>query len=122
MKADQDAENMRQIAIAVIGTSGSGKSTFIQHALDLKKSPNSRNSTKKVSLEGVISILRILEIDTDEVEITPDGALHWPLVDANGSTRKIDGAVVVYSIIDVGSTKPLPELLRELGLPIMFFL
>ncbi|KAL8955963.1 MAG: hypothetical protein Q9193_006364, partial [Seirophora villosa] len=102
---------MRQIAIAVIGTSGSGKSTFIQHALDLKKSPNSRNSTKKVSLEGVISILRILEIDTDEVEITPDGALRWPLIDANGSTRKIDGAVVVYSIIDVGSTKPLPELL-----------
>ncbi|KAI4168096.1 MAG: hypothetical protein LQ348_007566 [Seirophora lacunosa] len=102
---------MRQIAIAVIGTSGSGKSTFIQHALDLKKSPNSRNSTKKVSLEGVISILRILEIDTDEVEIAPDGALRWPLVDANGSTRKIDGAVVVYSIIDVGSTKPLPELL-----------
>ncbi|KAI4286970.1 MAG: hypothetical protein L6R35_003772 [Caloplaca aegaea] len=103
---------MREIALAVIGTSGSGKSTFIQHALDLKKLPNSRTSTKKVSLEGIISVLRIHEIDAGEVEVAPDGALSWPLVDASGNTYEIDGAVVVYSITDVGSTKPLPELLR----------
>ncbi|KAL8967290.1 MAG: hypothetical protein Q9197_005508 [Variospora fuerteventurae] len=103
---------MREIALGVVGTSGSGKSTFIQHALDLKKLPNSRTSTKRVSLEGIISVLRIHEIDAVEVEVAPDGALSWPLVDASGNTYEIDGAVVVYSITDVGSTKPLPELLR----------
>lgn len=122
MKANQDVDTMREIALAVIGTSGSGKSTFIQHALDLKKLPNSRTSTKKVSLEGIISVLRIHEIDAGEVEVAPDGALSWPLVDASGNTYEIDGAVVVYSITDVGSTKPLPELLRESRLPPMFLL
>ncbi|KAL8650858.1 MAG: hypothetical protein Q9210_003577, partial [Variospora velana] len=112
VKANQDVDTMRELALAVVGTSGSGKSTFIQHALDLKKLPSSRISTKKVSLEGIISILRIHEFDAGEVEIAPDGALSWPLIDASEATNEIDGAVVVYSITDVGSTKPLPELLR----------
>lgn len=112
-KADQDADSMRQIALAVVGMPRSGKSTFVQHALDLKKLPTSRISTKKVSLEGVVSILRIHEFDPHDIEITSRGTPFWPIIEGGGSPVEIEGALVIYNISDVGTTRPLPALLRE---------
>ncbi len=112
-KAEQNAASMRQIAIAVVGAPRSGKSTFVQHALDLKKLPTSRVSAKKVSLEGVVSILRIHEIDAHEIGITSQGTPCWPLVDDDENAIKVDGVLVIYTIGDTDSTKPIPPLLRE---------
>lgn len=119
LNINQNADSMRRVALAVIGTPRSGKSTFVQHALDLKKLPTSRVSAKKVSLEGVVSVLRVHEVDAHEIEVASDGTLHWPLVDDGGSTGKIDGVLVIYSTSDVGSTKPLPALIREFKNAIM---
>ncbi|KAL8762322.1 MAG: hypothetical protein Q9184_001659 [Pyrenodesmia sp. 2 TL-2023] len=103
---------MRQIALAVVGTPRSGKSTFVQHALDLKKLPTSKVSAKKVSLEGIVSTLRIHEIDTHEIGITSQGTPCWPLVDDDENASNVDGVLIIYSISDLDSTKPIPALLN----------
>ena len=101
------------MAIAVVGTPGSGKSTFIQHALDLKKSPTATMSSKKVSLEGVVSLLRVHEFNLHAVDIAHDGTIQWPCPDSEETVGQINGIVVIYSISDASSTKLIPSFLRE---------
>ncbi|KAL8945243.1 MAG: hypothetical protein Q9211_000253, partial [Gyalolechia sp. 1 TL-2023] len=90
----------------------SGKSTFIQHALDLEKTPSSKVATKKVALEGVVSILEIHEFNVHEIEINSDGTPRWPENTAVNITGKVNGILLIYSIKDVASTKPVPSVLR----------
>ncbi|KAL8812520.1 MAG: hypothetical protein Q9200_000955 [Gallowayella weberi] len=108
-------DGMPQVGLAVIGTPGSGKSTFVQHALDLKKCSKASPSTKKVSLEGVVSLLRIHEFNILDVDITPEGLPKWPHMSGQGTPRQIDGVIMVYSINDSSSTSPIPRLLRSLN-------
>ena len=111
---------LQHLGLAVIGTPGSGKSTFIQHALDLKTFPVSQTSTKRVSLEGVISVLRIHEFNLHEVAVTTEGEPCWPSRKGDGITSQIDGVVVVYSVTDLSSANPVPAKLRELAIPARF--
>ena len=105
---------MPHVVLAVVGTPRSGKSTFIQHALDLKKPPSSNFSTKKVSLEGAISILNMQELSVDEISINPNGSIRWPGGDEYGDIiNKVDGVLMIYDTGDIGSTEPVPALLRE---------
>ncbi|KAL8727835.1 MAG: hypothetical protein Q9166_005781 [cf. Caloplaca sp. 2 TL-2023] len=110
---------MPEVGLAVVGVPSSGKSTFIQHALDLKKPPTSAVSTKKVSLEGIVSLLRIHEFNIHDVDITPDGTPQWPRLKGMDASSQIDGTMIVYSISDAGSIKSISTLLREFGFPLM---
>lgn len=101
------------MALAVVGTPRSGKSTFIQHALDLKKLPTAAVSSKKVSLEGVVSLLRIHEFNVNDIDLTSGGTPQWPHLDGKETTSPINGAMVIYSISDASSTKLIPSFLRE---------
>ncbi|KAL8721509.1 MAG: hypothetical protein Q9225_001808 [Loekoesia sp. 1 TL-2023] len=104
---------MRHVVLAVIGTPRSGKSTFIQHALDLKRLPSSKISTKKVSLEGIVSVLQIHELNVHKIDTYSDGTPLWrPEHTDEDITDKVDGVVVVYNINDLASTKPIPAVLR----------
>ncbi|KAL9001886.1 MAG: hypothetical protein Q9188_005159 [Gyalolechia gomerana] len=111
-KACHNEYTIRQVVLAVVGMPRSGKSTFIQHALDLKKTPSSKVATKRVSLEGTVSILEIHEFDMHEIEINSDGTPHWPENAADDITGKVNGVLVIYSIEDIASTKPIPTVLR----------
>ncbi|KAL8767419.1 MAG: hypothetical protein Q9209_006067 [Squamulea sp. 1 TL-2023] len=91
---------MPQVALAVVGTPGSGKSTFIQHALDLKKLPTAAVSSKKVSLEGVVSLLRIHEFNVHDIDLTIGGTPQWPHLNGEETTSPINGTMVIYSISD----------------------
>ncbi|KAL8916183.1 MAG: hypothetical protein Q9172_006414 [Xanthocarpia lactea] len=108
----QIAQSMPQITLAVVGTSCTGKSTFVQHALDLKRIPTAAVSSKKVSLEGVVSLLRIYEFNIHDVDITLQGNPQWPRLDGEDTKNQIDGIMVIYSISDVSSTKFIPSFLR----------
>ena len=110
---------MPQITLAVVGTSCSGKSTFVQHALDLKRIPTAAVSSKKVSLEGVVSLLRIYEFNILDVDITLQGNPQWPRLDGYDTKSQIDGIMVIYSISDVSSTKFIPSFLRESCAPLV---
>ncbi|KAL8798075.1 MAG: hypothetical protein Q9182_006975 [Xanthomendoza sp. 2 TL-2023] len=108
----RNVDGMPQVGLAVIGTPGSGKSTFVQHALDLKKCAKASPSTKKVSLEGVVSLLRIHEFDIFDIVITSEGLPQWPHMSGQSTPCQIDGVIMVYSINDSSSTSPIPRLLR----------
>ncbi|KAL8676581.1 MAG: hypothetical protein Q9186_006914 [Xanthomendoza sp. 1 TL-2023] len=116
-QTSRNAEGMPQVGLAVIGTPGSGKSTFVQHALDLKKCSKGSPSTKKVSLEGVVSLLHIHEFNIFDIDITPEGLPQWPHMLGQDTPSQIDGAMIVYSISDASSTSPIPRLLRKFAFP-----
>ncbi|KAI4220152.1 MAG: hypothetical protein LQ349_008161, partial [Xanthoria aureola] len=108
----QTSQGIPQVALAVVGTPGSGKSTFIQHALELKKLPTAAVSSKKVSLEGVVSMLRIHEFNICDVNIAVEGTLQWPHMHGEEVASHIDGTMVIYSISDASSTEMIPSFLR----------
>ncbi|KAL8710337.1 MAG: hypothetical protein Q9220_005107 [cf. Caloplaca sp. 1 TL-2023] len=104
---------LQDIALAVVGTPRSGKSTFVQHALDLKKPPASAVSTKKVSLEGVVSVLRMYEYDMNDVSFTPDGSPRLPIQPEEGSPCRVDGILVMCNVNSVSSTEHISTMLRK---------
>ena len=82
-------------------------------ALDLKWAPTSLVSCKKVSLEGNISTVRLLEIGFEELEITADTNVRWPTRIGDYSTTVIDGVLALYDVKDQGSIARIPALLSE---------
>ena len=98
--------------IAVSGADAVGKSTFVHLALDLKKAVTSSISSKKVSLEGAISVVRLVEVDIEDVEVE-DESLLWPELAGDQVIPAIDGVLVMYNVLDPSSVSPLPPLLSE---------
>ena len=82
-------------------------------ALDLKKASTSPISSKKVSLEGKIYLVRLLELGLDEVEITEEEEVRWPRKVGDQSMLDIDGVLAVYDVMNQNSIAALPELLSE---------
>lgn len=111
---------VQEVSIAVIGAPTVGKSTFVQYALDLKQASTSPVSSKKVSLEGAIAIIRLFELDLRDVEVTPEQRLRWPEKVGNEITPGIDGVLAIYNVMDNTSISPMPillsKLLKSLGL------
>lgn len=101
---------LNDVSIAVIGCAGVGKSTFMQRALDLKSFPRSRITSKKVSLEGSISVVRLIELDVTELSVI-DNALRWPKIVGGYSVLRIDGLLLLYDILDHGTFDALPPIL-----------
>lgn len=69
---------MQEITLAVVGEHRAGKTTFLQCALDLKRPVSAPSATKKVSLEGVISMLRLLEVPLEDVKVSAEHDFMWP--------------------------------------------
>ena len=103
---------INEVVIAVLGVGAVGKSMFVQLALDLKKVATSAISSKKVSLEGSISVVRLIEVDVEDVEIE-DESLLWPDMAGEQPLPSIDGALVMYNVLDQSSIIPLPPVLSE---------
>ncbi len=104
---------IQEVVLVVIGAPAAGKSTFVHCALDLKRASTSPISSKKVSLEGRISIVRLLEIGIEDVEITEDENLCWPRKVGDQIMPGIDGVLALYDVMDQASITPLPKLLSE---------
>ena len=104
---------MREVTLVVLGATQVGKSTFVQCALDLKRPSNSPSATKKVSLEGVVSILRLLEMQIGDVIINADRNVVWPQTVGGQSTPQVDGVLVLYDVMNQGSLNRVPYVLSE---------
>lgn len=102
------------ITLAVIGATRAGKSTFVRCALDLKKSGVSSSSIKKVSLEGVVSVLRLLEIQLEDVAINENRTIDWPSMVGDLATPRIDGALVLCDVMDRSSMADVVDVLSKL--------
>ena len=111
---------IEEVVIAVLGAAGVGKSTFLQLSLDLKKVLNSPIASKKVSREGSISAIQLIELNFDNVEIAED-SLRWPELIAGQPTPAVDGVLLLYNVLDPRSTAPIPPLLSELAQALLLF-
>ncbi|KAL6234123.1 hypothetical protein BDW75DRAFT_231423 [Aspergillus navahoensis] len=83
------------VSIAVVGGDKVGKTTFIQSALEMKHPLTLRSTTKKMSLDGTVYIVRLVEINVDEISFDGNGRLRWPLL-GNDSPPSVDGALLLY--------------------------
>ena len=111
--AGEKAGDIQEVTLAVLGAPAVGKSTFVRSSLDLKKPPTSPVSSKKVSLEGKISIVRLLELGFENLEITSNQSIRWPTKVGNHNTPRIDGVLALYNVMDQGSISRIPTLLSE---------
>ena len=112
-KTTSGSGKMLEVALAVLGAAAAGKSTFVYCALDLKKPPTSPISSKKVSLEGNISIVRLLELNLKDIEVTADQSLHWPKNLGDQVTPEIDGVLALYDVMNQDSVSQIPDVLSE---------
>ena len=104
---------MQEVTLAVLGAAKAGKSTFVQCALDLKKPAISPTSTKKVSLEGVTSILRLVELPISEMVVTENQKIGWPEKVGDQAMPDIDGALLLYDVTNQDSMNQIPDILSE---------
>lgn len=81
-----------RITIAIVGGDNAGKTTFITSALGLKSPPSSRSTVKKMSLDGCIHSVCLLELSSEEVAVDDAGKIRF----GADSTPSIDGVLVLH--------------------------
>lgn len=108
-----DSGEVQEVVLAVLGSPDVGKSTFVRCALDLKKVSESPVSSKKVSLEGKISVVRLIEIEIASVNITTEQKVLWPDRLGEHNVPDIDGVLAMYDVMDQNSVAPMPNILSE---------
>lgn len=104
---------MQEFTLAVLGSAGSGKSTLVQYALDLEKLPVSPKSVKKISLEGTVSILRLIELRLEDLEIDDDFSIRFSLEADNQNQPRIDGALMMCDVTSSSSISCVPSVLSK---------
>ncbi|MCJ1418974.1 hypothetical protein MMC32_005325 [Xylographa parallela] len=101
---------MPELNFAVVGCEGSGKSTFIRCALDLKKPATSPVSSKKMSLEGDVFLIKLVEIPINTVEVVAE-RICWPEFLGQEVVPRIDGVLALYDVTERQSIRNIPKLL-----------
>ena len=103
---------MPELNFAVVGSEGSGKSTFIRCALDLKKPATSPVSSKKMSLEGDVFLIKLVEIPISTLEVVAE-QICWPDILEQEAVPRIDGVLALYDVTERQSIRKIPKLLGE---------
>lgn len=101
-----------EVKIAVVGEENAGKSSFIRRALDTKNSPSSTSKIKKMSLDGSVYMVEMLEIDLKEVRIDKDHQVMWPRRKNGALPPAIDGVLALHDATD---PERLPQMTGLLG-------
>ncbi|KAF2447078.1 rap guanine nucleotide exchange factor 4 [Karstenula rhodostoma CBS 690.94] len=115
-----DSSSMQDINIAVLGARGSGKSTFIRHALNLPAAAPGAVCTRKMTIDGGLYVVRFLEMSINDVQVRDQNCVKWPDSLEHLPTPRIDGAVTIYDVTSEQSLARVPEILGLLsrsGLP-----
>lgn len=97
----------------VLGAAGAGKSTFVQKALDLRQAPSSPSSAKKMSLDGVIYLVRLLEIPLEDVSIAESQKIIWPEFVGDHDMPLVDGVLALYDVTNQASAAEIPDVLSK---------
>ena len=104
-------ERSRDVTVAVIGEASTGKSTFIRCALDLKRPMTGTSATKKVSLEGEVSALRLLEVQINALATSNDDEPRQAVGGLAQTIDHLDGALLMYDITNKESIRNIPRIL-----------
>ncbi|OJD17818.1 hypothetical protein AJ78_02117 [Emergomyces pasteurianus Ep9510] len=103
-----------QVNLAIVGAQGVGKSTFVQRALDLKQPPISRSSMKKMSLDGTIYLVRLLEIASHKISFDENNRIVWPKFIGEQELPIIDGVLVLFDSYDPRTVAQFPRIFSAL--------
>lgn len=106
-----DTNMMQEINIGVLGADGAGKTTFVERLLELKASPTSAFSARKMAIDGTVYLVRLVEINFDNIGIGDDDCITWPDTIDDLATPRIDGAFTMYDIMDQESLSEVPAIL-----------
>lgn len=104
---------MSDINIAVIGSTGVGKSTLIQRALGLRGLPTAIASSIRMSVDNVVYTVTLIELDLESFDIAPDRRIHWPKQINGQIVPRMDGALLLYDVMNRDSITELPQTLSK---------
>jgi hypothetical protein len=104
---------MADINIAIIGGAGVGKSTLIQRALGLHGLPTSIASSVRMSVDNVVYTVSLIELDMESFDINTDRRIQWPKQINGHIVPRMDGALLLYDVMNRESITELPQTLSE---------
>lgn len=103
-----------ELKFAVIGARRSGKTIFMQRALDLKRPSQSMTCCKKMSLEGRLFLITLIEVQLDESDISAEDNTEWSNPGGKFELSHVDGVLALYDVTKQESISRIPTLLSEL--------
>lgn len=82
------------VIIGIVGADNVGKTTFITSTLDLKAPPSSLSTTKKMSLDGSVYMVCLVEIPSKEIFVDGNRGIIWPRF--GSEALDVDGLLVLH--------------------------
>lgn len=104
-----------EVTIAVVGEDNAGKSSFIKCALDMKSTPASFSTRKKMSLDGSVYVVRLLEIDLRQVTFNEDQSIAWPRLEKGNAAPIVDGVLLLHDATQPDKFSEATSLIGMLG-------
>ncbi|KAJ5157105.1 uncharacterized protein N7482_008205 [Penicillium canariense] len=114
--------SLPEVTIAVVGEDNAGKTSFIKCALDMRGAPSSVPTRKKMSLDGAVYIVRLLEIDLKQVSLDRDNNIRWPRVGKDSAAPIIDGVLLLHDATQpdkLEKNEPLADALHASPVPFL---
>ncbi|KAL3417775.1 RasGEF domain-containing protein [Phlyctema vagabunda] len=105
---------MAEINIAVIGSSGAGKTTLIQRAFGLRTIPTTIVSSQRMPVDNVLYTVTLVELDLESLNVVSDQRVQWPKQISGQFIPRIDGAMLLYDVMNRDSIVELPQTLNAL--------
>ncbi|CAM1504137.1 Fc.00g017280.m01.CDS01 [Cosmosporella sp. VM-42] len=119
-RGSHTSSDMEGFNIAVIGSTGVGKSSFVQRVLGLTRPPISNASSVRMPVDNQNHIITLLELDLEYFELNPTQPILWPKQVNGHIVPRVDAALILYDVMNQESIRELPQTLAALtnsGLP-----
>lgn len=101
---------MESYTIAVIGSAGAGKSTFIQKVLGLSRPPIGSSASVRLVVDNVTHGVSLFELDLENFDQTASSqTIQWPKQINGHIVPRPDAALVLYDVTNPASVRPLPQ-------------
>ena len=104
---------LQEINIVVLGSPLVGKSTFIQRAFDLRTTPPTSFTSRKMSIDGNVYVVRLIELSYHELDLDDEKCICWPDVINGTPVPAVDGAFTLYDVTNKESLVQVPETLSK---------
>ena len=88
-----------------------GKSTLIQRALGLRALPTAIASSQRMSVDNVLYTVSLIEIELESFDINPERMIQWPKQINGHIVPRMDGALLLYDVMNRESIQELPQTL-----------
>ncbi|KAM3433291.1 hypothetical protein MY4824_006074 [Beauveria thailandica] len=112
---------MESYTIAVIGSAGAGKSTFIQKVLGLSRPPIGSSASVRLVVDNVTHGVSLFELDLENFDQAASSqTIQWPKQINGHIVPRPDAALVLYDVTNPDSVRPLPQAMTAItnaGLP-----